>query len=140
MVVALAYGMGQCSAKQDAVDESHSSTPKVVPGPTKTVTKTETITRDTMPASCKEVLRLAREIDSNAGPLIDVSNQALDILEQAHEAITMGDGSRLNELRTHLYGLSGKTSKPAVNLQVDIAPEFDRQMRACAKTDAFKAR
>ena len=137
MIAALAYGLGSCSAKQDS---SGAHAPRVLPGPTKTVTERETVTREVMPQSCKDALRLAKEIDADAGPLIDVSDQALDIMEQAHESMTMSDGSKLNKLRSDLYQLSGKTSKPAVDLRINLMPEFDRQMKACLKTDAYKAR
>lgn len=137
MIAALAYGMGQCSAKQDTVEPPASI--KVVPGPTKTVTKKVTVTKESMPASCKEALRLAKKIDAEATPLVNVASQALDIMADAHESMTMKDGNRLNKLRTDLYALSGLTTKSALALKVQVGPLFHQQMKSCIETDAYKA-
>lgn len=139
-IAALSFGVGQCSAKQDADSKSDSPTPKVVPGSTETVIKTETVTRESMPISCKEALRLAARINSDADPLINVANQALDMMEQAHEAMAEEDGTRLNALRTDLYKLGAKTSKPTMDLKVDVVPQFQKRMSACMKSDPYKAR
>lgn len=137
LLAALAFGAGKCSANQDSDDAS--PTPRVIPGPTKTVTETKQVTRESIPAPCREAMRLARKIDSTVNPLIAVGNKSLDIMADAHEAITTGDGSKLNELRSKMYQLTGKTSQPTVSLKVDIMPEFVKQMRACQRTAAYQS-
>lgn len=84
-----------------------------------------------MPGQCRDAVALAAKIGQAAVPLINSSGKALDIMSDAHQAITSSDGATLNSLRSKMYQLDGEQAKSTLDLSVYLMPSFKKSLGEC---------
>lgn len=139
VLLILAFSVGQCTANSDMAPASP-SLPPPEPTPVETIIKTvtekqiEKVEIKTLSKQCRDVINLTKKIGETVVPLINSSGKSLDIMSDAHQAITASDGAALNDLRTRMYQLDGEQSKSTLDLTVYLMPSFRSNLEACERS------
>lgn len=136
MLLGTGCGIGSCMAQGPPPEDPRPIIKtKYVDRP---VEKRVTVKEYKIPGDCGDALDWAVKLKSEAGELVGVTTTAQDILADGHEALTMSDGSRVNEQRDKLYKLEVKTNAVNQDISLETVPKLDRALRLCKATNAYK--
>lgn len=136
IVFVLGAGVGSCVASTSPPPEDEVTIKtKYVDRP---VEKTVIVNQVGIPRECSEALDLAGRVKVDATALVGGNTKVLDMLADGHQALTVGDGTEVNNQRDKLYKLEVSLNATSQDLTLIHIPKLDTALSACEATKAYK--